>query len=235
MEKRERFVIELLLGIILVVFLFLLVFLVIGISKAGKVTGQTIIIEPNNVDAQTSNVQQLPPYLSVNERKPIYYSHRYVRADTYYTRDDFGNDRDYFYYERDGMRRFYYSDENDYDNDNYNYYRSHRYYYDNDYRDLEDEDYRDDLKDYDSRFSKRNSEGLFGNNVEDFNVYVRNKERSGGHFEVTFYFEDRDGNEVRASETKYIDGGRSAKFFYRDVYSERYDMEYLGYKVSSLN
>jgi len=169
METKERFVIEILLGLILIVFLIILVFLVIGISKNGKTQSPASVINSYNTNYYNS-------YQQPREYTTAYPFVQYMTS----------------------------SDKN-------RYMR------------------------YDDASRLRKSEGLFENDIDNYEVYVRNEEFKGGYFEVTFYFEDYYGETSRSSVTHYIPAGEEKKFFYKDISPQRYKYQDWWYDVKSLS
>lgn len=109
MERNEKFVIEVLLAITLVVFLILLSFLMIAISK--PVNAQTTSIVSNSYNTNSYNAQTIPTYTytydTYSYKKPYVVSDRDYRyhdiARTYYV------DRD-LRYAKDGDRYLRYYD-----------------------------------------------------------------------------------------------------------------------------
>ena len=89
--------------------------------------------------------------------------------------------------------------------------------------------------DYDDSSRFRRSEGIIGNDIDNYEVYVRNEEFKGGYFEVTFYFEDHYGETSRSSVTHYIPAREEKKFFYKDISPQRYKYRDWWYEVKSLS
>lgn len=209
MENRDRFVIEVFLGLILIVFLFLLVFFVIGIS--------------NNSSTAGSNPTVLLPAVTKNYNSNNYntYSPERVLGTTEIHRV---SDRSYYndYYD-ENRARVYYRDYYFYD-DNYRYNGNDACQYENRERYLE----------YNSFSQLEKDEGVFGNDINNYEVYVRNEDFVGGYFEVTFYFEDYSGKTSKNSEVYYVPAREETKFFYRDVAPTRYKYSSWSYDVKSL-
>ena len=84
--------------------------------------------------------------------------------------------------------------------------------------------YNDDGKYYTKK-------GLFGNNINKYDVYVKNKEYTGGYFTAKFYFKDKYGNVKTNSETHYIKARETKKFSYQKVYDD--ETHYWKYDVIS--
>jgi len=95
--------------------------------------------------------------------------------------------------------------------------------------------YSDDryLRYYDSG-SFRSYKGLVGNRVDSYEVYVTNREYTGGNFETTFYFEDYYGNVDSKSETYYIPAREEKTFVFRDVSPTNYQYRRWRYEVTPL-
>jgi hypothetical protein len=206
METRERFVIEAFLGLILIVFLLLLVFLVIGISEGKEVSAETSAktnpsIITNSYNTNTYNVQQQP-------------------KDLHTTANQRFNDKTYY---RDDMARVYYLN-SDYYNDDF--------YDDSSIRNEKDQERYLAYEDY-SRLDK--GEGIFGNDIDNYEVYVRNEDFAGGYFEVTFYMEDYYGRTVKNSEMHYIPALEEGKFLYKDVNPTRYEYRDWWYDVKPIS
>lgn len=72
---------------------------------------------------------------------------------------------------------------------------------------------------------------LFGEDIQKYIVYVRNKEYKGGYFTVKFYFEDYYGKETTQSITHYIKPYEEKAFYYKDLYADRYEHYKTYYKV----
>ena len=119
-------------------------------------------------------------------------------------------------------------------------------YGDNDDRSYRDDDYRyirrnRDGKDYrydddDVRFSSRGEhkfvEGIFGQMVSKYYVYVNNKEGHGEYFTVKFYFYDEDRDLTRVtSSTGYIKAHDEKTFKHQNVNEDRYRYDSWEYKV----
>jgi hypothetical protein len=114
-------------------------------------------------------------------------------------------------------------------NKNYYNYPSYRYK-DKDYPRYYKKDYY--LK-YSYRAEHKKYEGMFGNEIDKYIVYVKNKDYKGGYFTVKFYFTDYYGEKRTKSIRHYIKPGEERKFFYQSIYSERYEYYDWDYKVIS--
>ncbi|MBS3086126.1 hypothetical protein J4422_00295 [Candidatus Pacearchaeota archaeon] len=218
MENRERLVIEILLGLILIVLLVLLAFLVVGISGVSSykpTQTQTPTAITNSYNTNYNTYQQPRTY---TRTQPIV---RYTTSKPYFVDDNYRYTNRY----RDENARVYYLDSDFYDDDNGDFY-------DSTYRKTKTSTR---YMDYDDSSRLRRSEGIIGNDVNNYEVYVRNEEFKGGYFEVTFYFEDYYGETSRSSETRYIPAREEKKFFYKDISPQRYKYRDWWYDVRSLS
>ncbi len=204
MEKQERFVIEVLLGVILVVFLIMLIFLFTGVS--GKTQTSTVISNSYNTNTYTLPTPSYsfynPPYSSyrpISTRssyrplatRPSYrdpYSKPYIVSDRY-------SDTARLYYVKDDIR-----------------------YTKSDDRYLRYQDFG----------QHRTVKGIFGNNIDKYEVYVRNRDYIGGYFTVRFNFEDYYGRTSSYSITHYIKPQEEKRFLFKDV--STYDYKYGGWR-----
>ena len=75
------------------------------------------------------------------------------------------------------------------------------------------------------------TEGVFGNEISKYSVYVRNKESEGGYFTVKFNFKDGYGRTRTETVTKYINAHEDEKFSHRKIYDDNY--RYWNYDVVS--
>lgn len=87
---------------------------------------------------------------------------------------------------------------------------------------------------YDSYSNFEVSEGLFGNDIDKYNVYVFNREYAGGYFKTTFYFEDYYGNVETEVITHYIGPREEQRFIIKDVSPSRYEYRSWWYEVKSM-
>ena len=74
---------------------------------------------------------------------------------------------------------------------------------------------------------------FFGNEINEYKVYVRNKEHKGGYFTVKFYLTDYYGKTRTESMTYYLKPHEIKKFVYKNVYSDGREYNYWKYKVVS--
>lgn len=75
--------------------------------------------------------------------------------------------------------------------------------------------------------------GVFGNEINEYKVYVRNREHKGGYFTVKFYLTDYYGKTRTESVTHYLKPNEEKKFVYKNVYSDGKKYKYLNYKIVS--
>ena len=84
-------------------------------------------------------------------------------------------------------------------------------------------DRKGDYLRYDHRSRHRVAEDIVGKKVDQYIVYVKNREYEGGYFTVRFYLYDGTGVRDIAVMTKYVGPRDEKAFVYRDVdYSYRY-------------
>ena len=92
----------------------------------------------------------------------------------------------------------------------------------------------DEMLSYDDSGNLRTYNGVVGNNVNSYEVYVTNKEYVGGHFTVRFIFEDYYGRTNTERITKYISAREQKKFFIKDISPNEYKYDNWYYEVESL-
>ncbi|MFH1503371.1 MAG: hypothetical protein ABIE36_01820 [Candidatus Diapherotrites archaeon] len=109
-----------------------------------------------------------------------------------------------------------------------NYYRDweDRENYYKKYRDWEDRE-----REYSYYGKKHTREEFLGNYVNEYKVYVSNKERAGEYFTVIFNFKDQRGFEYSESITQYLKARERKLFLYKDVQSERREIVNWDYEV----
>jgi hypothetical protein len=116
----------------------------------------------------------------------------------------------------------------------YNYpegvvYKKYDVFWDNKYKWEEDEDLEERELDYSSYGKTVRREGVFGNRVYDFEVYVKNEDDFGGYFEVVYYLENCQGKKYIETITKYIRSGEKEKFVYTSL---GFDKEFCDWDYS---
>ncbi len=80
-----------------------------------------------------------------------------------------------------------------------------------------DNDYRERYLRFDARSTHRVREIGFGQEYDEYIVYVENQDYVGGYFSVRFYFYDRYGNEDTEYMTKYVGPRKEVAFVYRNL------------------
>jgi len=75
--------------------------------------------------------------------------------------------------------------------------------------------------------------GVFGNEINEYKVYVRNREYKGGYFTTRFYLTDYYGKTRSESVTHYLKPNEERKFVYKNVYSDGKKYKYQNYKIVS--
>jgi len=93
--------------------------------------------------------------------------------------------------------------------------------------------YEEEVNYFDYRYysGQDSRKGILGSYVQEYYVYVLNKERTGEYFTVVFELEDKNGYEYSESVTKYIRAGEKERFSYRDIQSERNEIVDWDYRV----
>lgn len=90
-------------------------------------------------------------------------------------------------------------------------------------------DYRRNLRVYHSRVEHKIFDGVFGNDVEKYVVYVKNIDDEPQYFTVEFHFKDLSGEILIDSMTKYIQPRDEKSFFYQTIFGE--EIKNWDYKV----
>ena len=122
--------------------------------------------------------------------------------------------------------KYNYNQVNDYSyNPSKTYYRKNYDYYDKYEKNLY---IRSTSTGYRERYS-----GVFGNEINEYKVYVRNREYKGGYFTVKFYLTDYYGKTRAESMTHYLRPHEERKFVYKNVFNDGKEYKYWGYKVIS--
>jgi len=120
---------------------------------------------------------------------------------------------------------------------NTNYYSSYalpsaiKYVQDKDYSKHYDKTYRY-LK-YSEKAEHKTYESVFGNEINKYYVYVKNKDYKSGYFTVKFNFYDYCGKTKTVSVRHYIKPGEEKRFFYQSIYSDKYEYHNWDYQVIS--
>ena len=104
------------------------------------------------------------------------------------------------------------------------------------------EDFYDNIYDsgkrhlfYDADSRQEISRGLFGNDINRYEVYVRNRDYTGGYFKVVFRFEDNYGNEDSYAIMHYVPAREEKLFLLKDISPSRYEYSSGWYEVDSLS
>ena len=115
-------------------------------------------------------------------------------------------------------------------------YPTYKYYYTKD-----DSGYADTKSYSDERYLRyddfgnfRIYKGIVGNRVDNYEVYVRNREYTGGYFKTTFYFEDYYGNVDSESMTYYVPAREEKTFVFKDVSPSAYKYRTWRYDVAPI-
>ena len=87
---------------------------------------------------------------------------------------------------------------------------------------------------YDSSSEFKIEEGLFRNDINRYEVYVKNRDYVGGNFRVVFFFEDYYGNINSQTMISYISAREEKLFLIKDISPSRYDYRKWWYTVDSL-
>ena len=75
--------------------------------------------------------------------------------------------------------------------------------------------------------------GIFGNDIDRYEVYVRNRGYTGGYFKVNFYFKDYYGRTRTESTNRYISPRGESRFVFKDISREKYKYLDWSYEVTS--
>ena len=75
--------------------------------------------------------------------------------------------------------------------------------------------------------------GVFGNEINEYKVYVRDREHKGGYFTTRFYLTDYYGKTRTESVTHYLKPKEERKFVYKNVYNDGKKYKYQNYKIVS--
>ncbi|MCX6749668.1 MAG: hypothetical protein NTW17_02910 [Candidatus Pacearchaeota archaeon] len=173
-EPKERFVIEIIAGVILVAFLILISVVVINASE-GSETKITNSFNTYNINTEPVKTDSgLKPYI-VDDRN---------HAKVYYIED---NSKEIIPEKRDLQ--------------------------------------------YDSWSEYGKVKGIFGNDIARYDVYVKNKDYTGGYFKVIYYFEDYEDDISTESYNYYIGPREEKRFTFKDVTPSRYDYKKWGYEI----
>ncbi len=92
----------------------------------------------------------------------------------------------------------------------------------------------DKFLNYDSSSRYTVGEGIFGNQVGNYEIYLRNLDYTGGYFKVIYSFEDYYGNVNTESEIDYVGPQKEKKIVLKDVSPSDYKYRNWWYQVQSL-
>ena len=207
MEPKERMLLEGVLGAVLIAFLVLASIMVVSAYSKPETT-ITNSYNTNSFNTYPSQPSQTARSAYTTAQKKIVYSKPYIVDRRDYVVDRRSVDRrDYsrVYYIKDDSR---YSDTKSYSDDRY-------------------------LR-YDDSENFRTYKGIVGNRVNNYEVYVRNREYTGGYFKTTFYFEDYYGNVDSESMTYYVPAREEKTFVFKDVSPSAYKYRTWRYDVAPL-
>jgi hypothetical protein len=84
---------------------------------------------------------------------------------------------------------------------------------------------------YRSYYGQERRKDFFGGYVQEYYVYVLNKEKTGHYFTVVFEFKDKNNFEYSESITQYLRAGEKKKFAYKDIQFERNEIIDWDYEV----
>lgn len=84
---------------------------------------------------------------------------------------------------------------------------------------------------YDDFGEYRKVYGVLGNPINRYNVYVRNKDYTGGYFKVRFHFTDYYGRTSTESLTRYISPRKESRFVFKDISGNQYKYHDWWYEV----
>jgi len=214
MEPRNRMILEAVIGAIFIVILVLASVMVVSAYKnpegAHKNSGATIINSYN-----TNSFNTYPPQTAPSQTTSRVYATQYATSSCpSRTAKPYIIDREDYVDRRDYSRVYYTKDSSEY----------------SDNKPCSDDRY---LR-YDDSGNFRAYKGVVGNRVDDYEVYVRNREYVDGYFKTIFYFEDYYGDVDSESITHYIPAGEEKSFVFKDVSPSRYEYRTWWYDVASL-
>ena len=213
MEPRDRKLLEIIVAVIFIILLVLSSVLIVGAYGNPKTT------ITNSYNTYTYNYDR-------SGAVPSYSYPRINLVDTKpYIVDRYGD-----YYKYDNVKVYYSNRPRTYyfDDYDYNYYDDKDRY---DTRRYKPKKSDDRYLRYDDAGNFKTYKGIVGNNVNNYEVYVRNRDYVGGYFKTIFYFEDYYGNVNSKSMTHYIPAQEEKKFVLKDVSPSRYDYRRWWYDV----
>ncbi|MFH1608285.1 MAG: hypothetical protein ABIA78_04080 [archaeon] len=221
MNNTEKRVVEILLGTILIILIITLIFLVTQFTSTGFSTSEksisTTVTNSYNTNYYPKPQQQIIP---VTAKYPTSY---YTKNPTYKTISYPTTTKNIYLKEKN-----YYPISKNYiyitDKPNYKTYQI---------IDKTSETQTQRTLKFTTIAQYEKQKGVFGNDVDNYVVYVKNNDVKGGYFTTTFYFQDYNDREFRQALTHYIGAHEEKKFIYRDIYSDKYKHYNWDYKVVS--
>lgn len=222
MEPRDRMLLEAVIGVIFVVFLVLASVMVVSAYKNPETATKTTIINSYN----TNSFNTYPSQTTHSQTAPSVHATQYATSSDYLSQKRYSSSSYYTNYPSRTSAKPYIVDREDYS----------RVYYTRDSSEYKDtKSYSDDrYLTYDDSGNFRIYSGIVGNRVDNYEVYVRNREYVGGYFKTIFYFEDYYGNVDSESMTHYIPAGEENRFVLKDISPPRYKYKTWWYDVVPL-
>lgn len=90
-------------------------------------------------------------------------------------------------------------------------------------------------RDYEySRYKYEYSKGIFGNEINEYEIYLQNKEHKAGYYSVKFYLRAHSGDVRVETVTHYLKPYEEKIFKYKNVFDDEYDYAW-NYVVKSPN
>ena len=220
MEPRDRMLLEAVIGVIFIVFLVLASVMVVSAYKNPETATKTTIINSYN----TNSFNTYPSQTTHSQTAPRVYTTQYTTSS--YPSPRYSGSSYYANYPSRTSAKPYLVDRGDYS----------RVYYTEDSSGYKDtKTYSDDrYLGYDDFGNFRVYSGIVGNRVDNYEVYVRNREYVGGYFKTIFYFKDYYGNVDSESMTHYIPAKEEKSFVLKDISPPRYKYRTWWYEVEPL-
>jgi len=151
-----------------------------------------------------------------NYKKKRYYDNN--RYDDYYDRYDDYDDKRYL---KQKTKKYY--------DDRYDNYKKPK----KKYSSQKNYGNKNDYLRFSSKGNHRQSPGIFGNDLNEYKVNVKNKEHKGGYFTVKFQLTDHYGKTRTEVSTKYLKPYENRKFVYKNVFDDGKKYKYWTYKTVS--
>jgi hypothetical protein len=195
--------IEFLIGIMFIVFLILVVLFVVNLSDNDSNSKNTKVVYSSS-DAKTNEPQVVNNYYYQKPENYDYYYKTRSTRDVVYKYDY----EDYVVYKKKSS-------------DSWDWNEDHDWRYD---------DWDDD---YETSGKQRKTKQGFNGYLDEYRVFVENKDNEGKYFKVVFYLDDGSGFLDTEEMIKYVPGKDFEKFTYRDFHFEKYNYERWSYDVFS--